>query len=423
MRLARPAFLLLALVGQAVARGDEPFHLKDGDRVVFYGDSITDQRLYTVFTEAYVVTRFPEMKVDFVHSGWGGDRVTGGGGGPIDVRLDRDVIAYKPTVVTIMLGMNDASYRAFDQKIYDTYTKGYRHIVERLRSELPGVRLTLIRPSPYDDVTRPPNFPGGYNEVLVRYGDFVEALARETGSTVADLNGPVVDVTRRAQATDPANASKLNPDRVHPDKSGQLLMAAALLKAWHAPALVSEVVIDAGGGDAPAMLTKQANTKVETLVSGDGRFTWTETDAALPLPINLADPATKLALRSSSVIDDLDREILKVTNLAKARYTLEIDGMPVGDFDREALAAGVNLATESTPMLRQAAAVMATTVKHNDIHFARWREVQVPFEKGDTAEAARKTMEGLDGIEATIVARRREAARPVPHRFALVPKG
>src|SRR5436305_31250 len=147
MRFARPAFLLLALAAPAVARADEPFFLKDGDRVVFYGDSITDQRLYTLFTEAYVVTRFPNMKVEFVHSGWGGDRVGGGGGGPIDRRLDRDVIAYKPTVVTIMLGMNDASYRAFDQKIFDTYAKGYRHIVERLKSELPGVRLTLIRPS------------------------------------------------------------------------------------------------------------------------------------------------------------------------------------------------------------------------------------------------------------------------------------
>jgi lysophospholipase L1-like esterase len=423
MRLARPVFLLLALAAPGVARSDEPFYLKDGDRVVFYGDSITDQRLYTLFTEAYVVTRFPEMKVDFIHSGWGGDRVTGGGGGPIDVRLDRDVIAYKPTVVTIMLGMNDASYRAFDQKIYDTYAKGYRHIVERLKSELPGVRLTLIRPSPYDDVTRPPNFPGGYNEVLIRYGDFVEALAKETGSTVADLNGPVVDATRRALATDPALAPKLNPDRVHPDKSGQLLMAAALLKAWHAPALVSEVAIDAGGESSPARLVEAKNSKVETVTSGDGKITWTETDAALPLPINTADNATKLALRSSSVIEDLDREILKVTNLAKARYTLEIDGKSVGDFDRESLAAGVNLATESTPMLRQAAAVLTATTKHNDIHFARWRQIQVPFEKGETVESARKAMEGLDGIEATIVARRREAARPASHRFALVPKG
>src|SRR6478752_1154042 len=100
-----------------VAAQEKPFYLKEGDRVVFYGDSITDQRLYTTFTETYVLTRFPAMKVDFIHSGWGGDRVGGGGGGPIDVRLERDVIAYKPSVMTIMLGMNDGSYKALDEDI------------------------------------------------------------------------------------------------------------------------------------------------------------------------------------------------------------------------------------------------------------------------------------------------------------------
>src|SRR5437667_9643099 len=108
----------------ALHAGAGSFALKDGDRVVFYGDSITDQRLYTTFTETYVITRFPKLDVTFVHSGWGGDRVTGGAGGPIDVRLRRDVVAYKPTALTIMLGMNDGSYRAFDQKIFDTYAEG-----------------------------------------------------------------------------------------------------------------------------------------------------------------------------------------------------------------------------------------------------------------------------------------------------------
>src|SRR5512146_2824116 len=105
--------LVLALLLSGFAFGQN-FYLKPGDRVVFYGDSITDQRLYTTFTETFVVTRFPRMPVAFVHSGWGGDRVTGGGGGPIDVRLKRDVLAYQPTVMTIMLGMNDGRYRAFD---------------------------------------------------------------------------------------------------------------------------------------------------------------------------------------------------------------------------------------------------------------------------------------------------------------------
>src|SRR2546429_4769496 len=90
--------LLLA----ATAWGQTDFYLKDGDRVVFYGDSITDQRLYTTFTETFVVTRFPRLNVSFIHSGWGGDRVTGGGGGPVDLRLERDVSAYRPTVMTLM---------------------------------------------------------------------------------------------------------------------------------------------------------------------------------------------------------------------------------------------------------------------------------------------------------------------------------
>jgi hypothetical protein len=76
--------LLLALCPlHVVAAPPANFYLHDGDRVVFYGDSITDQRLYTTFVETYVITRFPQLKVSFVHSGVGGDRVTGGGAGPV----------------------------------------------------------------------------------------------------------------------------------------------------------------------------------------------------------------------------------------------------------------------------------------------------------------------------------------------------
>jgi hypothetical protein len=50
--------LLLALCLSAAPPSG--FYLHDGDRVVFYGDSITDQRLYTTFIETYVVTRFPQ---------------------------------------------------------------------------------------------------------------------------------------------------------------------------------------------------------------------------------------------------------------------------------------------------------------------------------------------------------------------------
>src|SRR5678816_277876 len=49
------------------------FLIHDGDSVVFLGDSITEQRLYTTYIEAYALTRHPEWKLTFRNVGWGGD--------------------------------------------------------------------------------------------------------------------------------------------------------------------------------------------------------------------------------------------------------------------------------------------------------------------------------------------------------------
>jgi lysophospholipase L1-like esterase len=409
------AWSMLAAWAPLVQAGG-PFALRDGDTVVFYGDSITDQRLYTTFVESYVVTRFPGMKVAFVHSGWGGDRVTGGGGGPIDRRLERDVLAHKPTVVTVMLGMNDGSYRPFRQPIFDTYAKGYHHLVESLKSNLPGVRITLILPSPYDDVTRKPNFEGGYNQVLIRYGEFVRSLAEKEGATVADLNSPVVAALSKAHGLDPNRAVDLIHDRIHPGPGGQLLMAEALLKAWNAPSLVSSVEIDAAGG----RVARQERAKVDELKAGQA-ISWTQLDASLPMPINLKDSMIALAARASDVEQALNEQILKVTGLEAPRYQLNIDGKDVAELTKDRLAAGVNLAELPTPMHRQAMAVHRLTLGHNEIHFQRWRTLQVPL-VGRGYPTLAKAMESLDALESEMVTDQRNEARPVPHRFELVPK-
>ncbi len=401
-----------ALVGAAPAGG---FYLHDGDRVVFYGDSITDQRLYTTFVETYVVTRFPQMKVSFVHSGVGGDRVTGGGAGAIDVRLPRDVIAYKPTVMTIMLGMNDGSYRAFDQKIFDTYATGYRHIIDTVKAALPGLRITVIEPSPYDDVTRPPTFEGGYNKVLARYGEFVRALAREDKLDVADMNGPVVAALEKADKMNAEGAKKLVPDRVHPGPGGHLLMAEALLKTWQAPAVVTAVEIDGAAGT----VTNATNTHVTEIVGG-GHVGWTQMDEALPMPIDMKDEVVALAMRASDFVEALDQEPLKVTGLTAARYTLKIDGETVGTFSKEEWAKGVNLATLATPMAKQAAAVHDLTLRHNVVHFARWRMAGVNLDSL-TIPAAHLQAAGdaLDTLEADVLVQQHAAAQSKSHRYEL----
>jgi lysophospholipase L1-like esterase len=407
--------LLVLLAGLAApAPAQSGFYLRDGDRVVFYGDSITDQRLYTTFVEDYVVTRFPRWKVGFIHSGWGGDRVTGGGGGPIDLRLERDVIVYKPTVMTIMLGMNDAGYRRLEPTLFGTYTRGYRHIIEKVKQALPGIRLTLIQPSPFDDVTRAPSFEGGYNAVLVRYGQSVGELAGNEGATVADLNTPVVAALQKARELDATLSQKLVPDRVHPAPGGHLLMAAALLKAWNAPRIVTAVAIDAGS----KQVMRQENTRV-TELRDDGGLSWTQADGALPMPLDLKDSVMALALRASDVVESLDQQPLSVAGLAAPRYTLKIDGEEVGSFTREQLAEGINLALLTTPMAKQAQAVHALTVRHNDLHFVRWRQVQVPLQENKSSRV-QKALAALDSLEEDLVRQQRAAAQPRTRRYELV---
>ena len=404
------------VLAAGTVRAQDSFALRDGDRVVFFGDSITDQRLYTTFAETFVVTRFPHLNVSFVHSGWGGDRVTGGGGGPIDVRIWRDVLPYNPTLVTVMLGMNDGRYRAYDQPTFDEFANGYKHIVQTMKRQLPGLRMTLIQPSPYDDVTRAPVFEGGYNGVLLRYSDFLKQLASDEKVGLADLNTSVVATLAKANATDPTTAVKLIPDRVHPIAAIHLIMAEALLRAWHAPAIVTDVEIDAGHKEP----VRQINTHVVDLHTGKS-LSWTQTDDALPMPVDMRDANTALAVRSSDFVEALNQQPLKVRGLAAGRYTLKIDGESAGSFTAEELASGINLATLPTPMARQAAEVHALTLRHNNLHTTRWRQVRVPMEKDVTPHLS-KALDALDELEGDVLKEQRAAAQPKPRMYQVVPE-
>lgn len=409
--------LLLLALGMAITvPASAQFALHNGDRVVFYGDSITDQRLYTLYTEAYIRTRFPNLDVTFVHSGWGGDTVYGGGGGDIDTRLNRDVFSYKPTMVTIMLGMNDAGYRPLDEGLFDRYRKGYTHIVDRLTKEAPGVRLTLIEPSPFDDVTRPVSFPGGYNAVLLKYSDFVSELARQNRARVSDFNAPVVQMLTAANAKDPAAAQKIIQDRVHPGDAGHLVMAEALLRTWNAPAIVTDVSVDASGR------ATAKNTVITGLRASTGGATWTQKDDGLPFPLNLEDPLTKLVIDSSDFMQMLDRQPLKVTGLASGNYVVTIDEKAIGTFTAQQLNDGVDLASLPTPMRDQAMRVFQLVRERGEVHNQRWRSIQTHWALGPEKAASKEkedVLKAFDRYDAALDAEVRRAAQPVPHQYAV----
>ncbi len=410
--ISRRILLALPLAPLAL-RASDAFYLRAGDRVVFYGDSITDQRLYTTFVETFVVTRFPKMPVHFTHSGWGGDRVTGGGGGNLETRLKRDVFDHRPTVVTSMLGMNDGRYRAYDPAIFDQFANGYASLVAQVQAKFPDCRLTLIRPSAYDDVTRPPMFEGGYNAVLMRYGDYLAKLAAEHRCDVADMNALMVKTLQAVNAENPTLAQSLLPDRVHPQPGGHLVMAQALLDAWRAPSLVSNTILDTN----PRNVIATENTNVTDLAVEDS-VSWNQHDWALPMPIDLRDPALALAQKASGFVPRLNRHLLTVHGLAAAQYQLSIDRQPIAKFSAAALQSGINLAEHDTPMLRQARRVHELTLKRTRIKNARWRELQVPLEP-ESLDATFGTLKQMDSLAIELEATQRAAAQPVEHVFKL----
>ena len=401
-----------ALKAQQPSPPTAPFQIQDGGIVVFYGDSITEQRLYTSDIENYVLTRFPERSVRFINSGVGGDKVSGGWAGPIDLRLTRDVVAYRPTMITIMLGMNDGYYRPLDGGIEETFEDGYRHIIGRIQAELPQARLTLLKPSPYDDVTRAPDPAPGYNTTMVRFGEFVGKLAEEKRAMVVDLNRPVIDALTAANTADPAMASILIRDRVHPGTGVHWLMAEAILKLWNAPAVVTSVKIDAIHGK----VSEALNTEVTQLQHSKNGLSWVQGDHALPLPFPSAatDPFVAIALHVSDLSQALNQELLRIEGLADGPYELQIDERPVNTFPAAELAVGVNLATLDTPMLAQSRLVAIDTAEKNEIEGTRFA---LAYDARDAK--AQETIKKLESAIDLAVERQRKDAQPVAHRYVL----
>jgi hypothetical protein len=141
------------------------------------------------------------------------------------------------------------------------------------------------------------------------------------------------------------------------------------------------------------------------------------------MPVDTKDDVMALALRASDFVEAMDQEPLKVTGLRAARYTLKIDDEVVGSFTKEEFAKGVNLATLPTPMAKQAAAVHDLTLRHNVVHFARWRMVGVNLDNiAIPAAHLQAAADALDTLEADVVAQQRAAAQPKSHRYELAPE-
>jgi lysophospholipase L1-like esterase len=385
--LRRLLFTLVAIELLAASALAGEFFIKDGDRVVFLGDSITEQRLYTTYIEAYALTRHPEWKLLFRNVGWGGDTSWLRQRAHPDERqlfaadeasqqkmvedsvgrgLKRDVLPLKPTVVTIKFGMNDHSYQKFREDIFKAYVRSQSELGKVLEAN--GARVAFLTPQPIED-KRPDPDKDVRNQSLRQFSDGLKEVAAKQGATFVDQFDPYMAIMLHERAADPA-AIIGGGDAVHPGPAGHTIMAWAILKGLGAPALVSRAEIDGAAGKVVAA----EGCRLNNLKADQGTVAFDRSDDALPMPV---DPPAEPALKLAPILQDLDRYELQVTGLPAGSYELSIDGEPAGKASSEELAKGWNLATSAGPITKQAQEVLTQVFNKNNLYFQRWRNIQL----------------------------------------------
>lgn len=351
--------IVLVLCAAGVRAADPPqVALGDDETVVFYGDSITQQNLYSAYLETFLASRFPSKRIASFNLGWGGDTARGG-----TQRFDRDVAPVEPTLVFVNFGMNDGGYKAFQQNVYDSYLAAQKELADQIAKA--GAREVLFTTSPIDPDQRPDG--DVYNGMLARMADGVIQMGDELAIPVIDLFHPMLEVQRQAKEREPAFT--MIPDSVHPDPVGHLVMAYLALQRIDAPRVVGEITVDEGRAEASGGASASAVK---------ARYGGTELDLDLQFLPFYVPPEARAALELVPFQNELNRFRLRAdVGMAVAdTWVVSVDGATAGTFTPEELAAGVDLALlDGAPWSVGGRRLWEAAQYRWEKHFEAWRQM------------------------------------------------
>ena len=205
--------------------------IKQGDRLAIVGDSITEQKMYSRIIENYLTVCVPDLQVTVRQYGWSGEKTDGFLG-----RMDRDCFTFKPTLVTLCYGMNDARYRPFDVTNGRWYRDHYTAIVRKLKEN--NVRVVLGSPGCSGKIASWVKPKAGslqeHNLNLCALRDIALDVAETEKVTFADIFWPMYQqqiLAPKRFGKTPEEYAVAGKDGIHPGWAGQAMMAYAFLNA------------------------------------------------------------------------------------------------------------------------------------------------------------------------------------------------
>ncbi len=199
--------------------------LRDGETIVFLGDSITQQGAgekgyVTLFRKALETSR-PESNIKVIGAGISGHKVPN-----LEERLDRDVLAHKPNVVVIYIGINDVWHsQNGNGTSSDRYESGLMSLIKRIKAA--GARVILATPSVIGEKVDGTNL---LEAMLDQYADISRKVAGSSEAVLLDLRSAFMNHLKSYNVANEAQGI-LTTDGVHLNDEGNRFVAVRMLEA------------------------------------------------------------------------------------------------------------------------------------------------------------------------------------------------
>ncbi len=203
--------------------------IPNGAKIVFIGDSITDcgrrepvnaplGRGYVKLFSDLMTTRYPELTLDIINRGIGGDSIDN-----LQSRWYDDVINQNPDFLSVKVGINDL-HKHINNPDYkyltvDEFKKIYARLLSLTREKHPECKILLISPFYISRDDLEYSFRKKVLDVLPEYINAVKELSSEFNTDFIDLH----EVFQNQLKYQHPDIYCLEP--VHPNETGHLLMA------------------------------------------------------------------------------------------------------------------------------------------------------------------------------------------------------
>ena len=333
------------------------FQLKDGDRVVFLGDTLMEREQSYGYIESILTSRSQGKNVIFRNLAWSADTVLGESRASFDPPekgfelLKEQLKAIKPTVAFLAYGMAE-SFKG--EAGLEKFRKDINTLMDTISeiSKPDLVRFVLVTPLFHEPLAAPLPNPDMHNAKIEMYARALREIANERQAHLVDIFEGMVAYHKRK---DPRPFTE---NGIHPNAFGYWQLAQFFereLRMYPGPLRIGFGEDGSVREGSNGLITRQVS-RTDTSLSFSGK------DYLLPMarrPGRYGEVITSPGL------------LVQVVGLKPGKYTLRIDNQVAAVFPQEDWGAGVYVM--HSPAMDQAEELRQTIIKKNELFFHRWR--------------------------------------------------